>query len=911
MVASADGDLYAPYAQLPVVEDGIQSSEDGSELHSPIFDGPYPSTHDARYHFGPLDLHGVDQPLIPSAFDRPYDPPHASAHVRDPQLLHSLQPPNSSVSGLPYMLADHHHIVNIGDSPSSLAITPPNAEYTFSLPQNRISEPFADAQHTYSSRSNSSSSSSDRSPQITLGTSVQRAPAAVPPPATGPARPVRREASSVVVACRQCRARKIRCDSTRPVCHNCTRRNNECEYDAVPKRRGPDKRPGTRQRSCKKRPVDDDVPPPRKKRKAVDDFDAAAMSSDKTEDFTSTPMVPSVSGKSAMPRPIVPSTSSNGNDGAPEDLIVLDTSTIPQQSLPSAKVSVGVDTASRQGMVMHCGQNARALSPRSRPSIGYYAASMLAANRYSHPLDAVQSQQQDVQNRSMHIPPSPSMEYLRTTFWEQLAMTYSMRELTDELKFVFIAGGYWLSFFHLPTFLLDLHNSDRRSRTQPALIMSGLALATLMKSSQIEQGAEGRSRALYLRDSAQALLEAACNTQSIDYRLAEAALILALFESSCHPQYTPERAANALQFLDRIIQVLSLCSVDIHNPDTSMFGSVSVPVVYMPGNYRPPKKCSCTPMSHSPGSDPIHDRCPCFSYNPPWDPNWSEAELRREECRRLCWSALTLVTNYTFQCAAVHQEPQSFALSEPSNYALLFPGEAYERVLSHKQLFSHCPKESLGALNCRSMLLFNGCIRRRDDQWTPEQRTGFAMEVLAETRSIMDALDMHECNLDPALVYGSREILYKMSMTHELRRLSRLQEVDSITAPIFDRRQAEEWLYHQDHLAKLVKGALLQLAETTGHILSRHPFQVNWFTAQVTVCLALWNFDHTLTHALELAKSFLLGLDVFSALWPCAARHIRRRDELRKSLEEACTCSGLRPPLPPELNLPPMLMLRT
>ena len=64
------------------------------------------------------------------------------------------------------------------------------------------------------------------------------------------------------------RARKIRCDSTRPICHNCVRRSNECQYDAVPKRRGPDKRPGTRQRSCKKRPADGSVPPlPPSKRK--------------------------------------------------------------------------------------------------------------------------------------------------------------------------------------------------------------------------------------------------------------------------------------------------------------------------------------------------------------------------------------------------------------------------------------------------------------------------------------------------------------------------------------------------------------------------------------------------------------------------------------------------------------------
>jgi len=99
----------------------------------------------------------------------------------------------------------------------------------------------------------------------------------------------RKESSGVVIACRQwsvpfkhththtqrerqslllmplclySRARKIRCDSTRPVCNNCVRRSNECQYDAAPKRRGPDKRPGTRQRSCKKRPADGSAPPP-------------------------------------------------------------------------------------------------------------------------------------------------------------------------------------------------------------------------------------------------------------------------------------------------------------------------------------------------------------------------------------------------------------------------------------------------------------------------------------------------------------------------------------------------------------------------------------------------------------------------------------------------------------------------
>lgn len=87
------------------------------------------------------------------------------------------------------------------------------------------------------------------------------------------------------------------------------------------------------------------------------------------------------------------------------------------------------------------------------------------------------------------------------------------------------SSGHWLSFIHAPTFLRDLQDEHLRVRMQPALIMSALAMATLMKSSQIELGSSGRNRALYFRDNAQSLLEAACSSQSVDYTLAEAALV--------------------------------------------------------------------------------------------------------------------------------------------------------------------------------------------------------------------------------------------------------------------------------------------------------------------------------------------------------------------------------------------------
>ena len=75
------------------------------------------------------------------------------------------------------------------------------------------------------------------------------------------------------------RSRKIRCDGAKPKCFHCVQRegNDECTYDSLPKRRGPDRTPGARTRSTW--PKDDGEPPPRRRRrraKTVDQVDQAA-----------------------------------------------------------------------------------------------------------------------------------------------------------------------------------------------------------------------------------------------------------------------------------------------------------------------------------------------------------------------------------------------------------------------------------------------------------------------------------------------------------------------------------------------------------------------------------------------------------------------------------------------------------
>lgn len=106
--------------------------------------------------------------------------------------------------------------------------------------------------------------------------------------------------------------------------------------------------------------------------------------------------------------------------------------------------------------------------------------------------------------------------------------------------------------------------------------------------------------------------------------------------------------------------------MDRDDPFVSSFLLRDVPIVYMPDGYRLPGRCSCfyAPAATSFPFDPLSVTT---SYDTPWDDNASDNDIRKEECRRMCWSALTLVSSYTAQCSAFHMEPIELSLAEPSN----------------------------------------------------------------------------------------------------------------------------------------------------------------------------------------------------------------------------------------------------
>lgn len=209
------------------------------------------------------------------------------------------------------------------------------------------------------------------------------------------------------------RARKIRCDSTRPVCNNCTRRNNECEYDAVPKRRGPDKRPGTRQRSCKKRPPESEATGPhsKKRRKVSSDHEGSLISFEVKENGASN------GAKKSLPTPRFTHDEVSGAHIPQSVSLVLETSP-PHRAFPPEAIYPKVSSSSlslRPSRGIYSAlQDELSLSQRCSLVYDNSFDPILIKSEFSRPIDL------------HHLSMSPSQQLMhdRGAWWAELLDTY-------------------------------------------------------------------------------------------------------------------------------------------------------------------------------------------------------------------------------------------------------------------------------------------------------------------------------------------------------------------------------------------------------------------------------------------------------------------------------------------------------
>lgn len=159
-----------------------------------------------------------------------------------------------------------------------------------------------------------------------------------------------------------------------------------------------------------------------------------------------------------------------------------------------------------------------------------------------------------------------------------------------------------------------------------------------------------------------------------------------------HPYHSPERVSSALVMLDSIIRSLALTSIDADEPSVSVFTPRAVPSVPVASHARVRRQegCSCHSLTLGQISRSSHEHTPLWVATAAWNPDWTLAEIRKEESRRLCWSALSLAAGHTSHAAAFSSPALDYFCIQPANVRN-YVGKEYVCRLTKFLLFStHC-----------------------------------------------------------------------------------------------------------------------------------------------------------------------------------------------------------------------------
>lgn len=136
-----------------------------------------------------------------------------------------------------------------------------------------------------------------------------------------------------------------------------------------------------------------------------------------------------------------------------------------------------------------------------------------------------------------------------------------------------------------------------------------------------------------------------------------------------HPYHSTERTNSSMVMLDSIIRSLSLTTIDADHPYVSVFQPRSVPIISVVSNAKVSRQvgCSCRALTLGQVSRSSHEHTPLWTATAAWNPDWTIAEVRKEECRRLCWSTLQLAAGHTAHAAAFSASPVDYFCIQPAN----------------------------------------------------------------------------------------------------------------------------------------------------------------------------------------------------------------------------------------------------
>ncbi|KAI0754626.1 hypothetical protein C8Q80DRAFT_1266219 [Daedaleopsis nitida] len=569
------------------------------------------------------------------------------------------------------------------------------------------------------------------------------------------------------------------------------------------------------------------------------------------------------------------------------------------------------------------------------------------------------------------IPPRPSLQFTRDTWWDALLTFYStedcstevgiitltpdqrtstVQHIVSDLRALFHSSIYWVSFINISRFFDSLLTPTRRTSMQPALALSALAVGRFAQSSEAEQGARGRAKALKLLDIAHGALQASMASGWVDIGLIQAAWLIVYFEVQSHPLQSVDRHRSSLLLLDSLIRLFSLTTLDAdikraagagllpsttsfpsqedtgfptsqpgYLPSTSAMltgtaapgyfqtsvgqsflppaGQVVVPaepivpdhIILGPSTAPPQTSCNCASLCLGHTFPSIRGIAPSWAGTLMWPENVSEGELRKEECRRLVWASVMITASMNSYTSVTEDiERSQLWIKDPGNYAILFPGESL--AMSGVPV----PAHNIWTLYLRAMLLLHQCVRKRGDMAMDESgRARFAVQAWLEVDALENALNRHTCELERNFGYQAREMLFsaRMCMSHEFQ-----QYIPQVTTngKLFYRDKAEKWLQNRMQMAERVWNNLKAGVDVPA-LDFRKPLLIYWFMSHVIKALVLWKADNSLTIALHAAKTFVKRTEYLMMFWPSAEQR-REWVKLRMQLVEACIKSGVSPP---------------
>ncbi|KAH9924623.1 uncharacterized protein BXZ73DRAFT_91217 [Epithele typhae] len=656
----------------------------------------------------------------------------------------------------------------------------------------------------------------------------------------------------VYVACNQCRLRKTRCDGAKPVCFNCRKRppeDGECNYEEQPKRRGQDRVPGVRIRSASAGCLG-------KRRRLEGDDGEEDSEEDRRHDCHDDDLL-----------------RASYDNFPPLDDETEDYDPFPLVDLDEPNVDIEFYT------------------PPPRPP-------------------------------STAIPPRPGLQFTRET-WDLVTMSSQQRTSTlllivADLRALFTSSLWWMSFIHLPRFWDTLLTPSRRTSMQPSLVLSALAVGVFCQSSEAERGAAGRRKALRLMELALSSVQGSLASGWVDFGLIQATWLLAYFELQAHPGQSLERHRSSLVLLDSLVRLFSLTTLDADILGTHFTSRIPVASDpnYMPADFlacadplymqpemirsRPPK-CNCQDLTIGRSWPSVRGIAPSWMGTPMWPDGFSEAEFRKEECRRLVWASVALTASMNSYVAVLDiSTPAPLWLKNPEHYALMFPGES----LTVSGTFVAAP--NVWTLYYRTMLLLHDCVRKRQDMsLSGAEMADFAVGAWLEIDALDRALNEHTCMLERNLGFQAREMLFsaRMCISHEFQRY--IPQITTRDNKLFYRDKAESWCTSSLHLAApSVKGVAHWTGLAPLVLDQRRPVLIYWHMSHVMKAMKLWEADHTLLLALEAAKQFGTRTEYMMLHWP-STKQRETWQALRFQLVQACIQCGV---TPPDRNFPTPLV---